>query len=175
MSISKAVLLFCALGSFVAFAGDYEAVVDDSVVGYWRFNDPSDYGRDSSGHGSRIVQWNNGATGDVVSGDWSRGGGCLELPRNGTKASNYTYGNAVATVTSGKGFSMSRTSPGWTVATWVRGSEALVNSLKNASYASAGDAAKFKNALKDGKWHPLVIVYRPNNTEDFYRVGGLRK
>ena len=169
MSISKAVLLFCALGSFVAFAGDYEAVVDDSVVGYWRFNDPSDYGRDSSGHGSGIMQWNNGASGGVVSGDWSRGGGCLELPRNGTK-SNYTYGNAVATVTSGKGFSMSRTSPGWTVATWVRGSESLVDSLKNASLASAGDAAKFKNALKDGKWHPLVIVYRPNNTEDFYRV-----
>ena len=171
MAIVKSALLGALLsvvGSFPAFAGDYDSIVDDSVVGYWRFNDPSDYGKDSSGHGSDIVQWNNGASGGV-SGDWSRGGGCLELPRNGTK-SNYTYGNAVVTVTSGKGFSMSRTSPGWTVATWVRGSEALVDSLKNASLASAGDAAKFKNALKDGKWHPLVIVYRPNNTEDFYRV-----
>lgn len=164
------VLLICVFGSAVAFAGDYDSVVDDSVVGYWRFNDPNDYGKDSSGHGSGIVQWNNGASGSAVSGDWSRGGGCLELPRNGTKSSNYTYGNAVAMVTSGKGFSLSRTSPGWTVATWVRGSESLVNSLNNATLASAGDAAKFKNALKDGKWHPLVIVYRPNNTEDFYRV-----
>ena len=169
MNTSKIVLLLCTLGSFFVFAGDYDSVVDDSVVGYWRFNDPSDYGKDSSGHGGGILQWNNGASGGVVSGDWSRGGGCLELPRNGTK-SNYTYGNAVATVTSGKGFSLSRTSPGWTVATWVRGSEALVDSLKNASYASFGDAAKFKAALQDGQWHPLVIVYRPNNTEDFYRV-----
>ena len=94
MNTSKIVLLLCALGSFFAFAGDYDSVVDDSVVGYWRFNNPNDYGKDSSGHGSRIVQWNNGASGGAVSGDWSRGGGCLELPRNGTKSSNYTYGNA---------------------------------------------------------------------------------
>lgn len=170
MNINKIGLAILALIPVFAFAGDYDSVVDDSVVGYWRFNDPNDYGKDSSGHGSGIVQWNNGASGGAVSGDWSRGGGCLELPRNGSSSKNYTYGNAVATVTSGKGFSMARTSPGWTVATWVRGSEALVDSLKNASLASAGDAAKFKNALKDGKWHPLVIVYRPNNTEDFYRV-----
>ena len=172
MNTSKTILFLCAFGFFVAFAGDYDSVVDDSVVGYWRFNDPNDYGKDSSGHGSRIVQWNNDASGGGVSGDWSRGGGCLELPRKGkgTTSSPYTYGTAVATVTSGKGFSLARTSPGWTVATWVRGSESLVDSLKNGSLASAGDAAKFKNALKDGKWHPLVIVYRPNNTEDFYRV-----
>ena len=173
MAIVKSALLgvlLSVVGSLSTFAGDYDSVVDDSVVGYWRFNDPNDYGKDSSGHGSGIVQWNNGASGGAVSGDWSRGGGCLELPRNGTKSSGYTYGNAVATVTSGKGFSLARTSPGWTVATWVRGSEELVDSLKNATLASAGDAAKFKNALKDGKWHPLVIVYRPNNTEDFYRV-----
>ena len=157
--------MLCALGSFSAFAGDYDSVVDDSIVGYWRFNDPNDYGKDSSGHGSAIVKWNNGASGGAVFGDWSRGGGCLELPRNGAKASNYTYGNAVAIVTSGKGFSLSRTSPGWTVATWIRGSGDLVGSLKNADLASAGDAAKFKNALKDGKWHPLVIVYRPGACE----------
>ena len=170
--ISLSVLVLMA-GATAAFAGDYDSVVDDSVVGYWRFNDPNDYGQDSSGHGSRIVQWNNGATGVVVSVDWSRGGGCLELPRNGkgTTSSPYTYGTAVATVTSGKGFSLSRTSPGWTVATWVRGSAELVSSLKNAYLAPDGtDAGNFKNALKDGKWHPLVIVYRPNNTEDFYRV-----
>ena len=55
MSTSKTVLLLSALGLFSAFAGDYETVVDDSVVGYWRFNDPNDYGKDSSGHGSHIA------------------------------------------------------------------------------------------------------------------------
>lgn len=174
MNVNKVELAVLVLVPVFAFAGDYDSVVDDSVVGYWRFNDPNDYGKDSSGHGSDIVQWNNNASGGVVSvsTDWSRGGGCLELPRKKKSAgSGYDYGSAVATVTSGKGFSLSRTSPGWTVATWVRGSAELVSSLKNAYLAPDGtDAGDFKNALKDGQWHPLVIVYRPNNTEDFYRV-----
>ena len=162
--------LLAAAPSLVFAESDYEAVVDDSVVGYWRFNDPNDYGKDASGHGSGITEMTDSAAGGPVaeSTDWARGGGCLELPRTGSK-SNYGYHSAVATVTSGKGFSMSRTSPGWTVATWVRGSQELVDSLKNAEWA-VGDAAKFKNALKDGKWHPLVIVYRANNSSDFYRV-----
>ena len=173
MKALKVALVVLAFGSLSAFAGDYDSVVDDSVIGYWRFNDPGDYGKDSSGHGGDIVKWNNGATGVVVSVDWSRGGGCLELPRkgNGTTSSPYTYGTAVATLTSGKTLDMSRISPGWTVATWVRGSAELVSSLKNSGLALDGtDAGAFKNALKDGKWHPLVIVYRSNNTEDFYRV-----
>ena len=36
MNTSKIVLLLCTLGSFFVFAGDYDSVVDDSVVGYWR-------------------------------------------------------------------------------------------------------------------------------------------
>ena len=166
----------CVLSAAPTFAeSDYEAVVDDSVVGYWRFNDPNDYGKDSSGHGSGIVQWIYNVSGGVVSvsTDWSRGGGCLELPRGGkgTAPSPYTYGTGVATLTSGKTLDMSRKSPGWTVVTWVRGSAELVSSLKNASLAPDGtDAGDFKNALKDGKWHPLVIVYRPNRKKDFYHV-----
>ena len=163
-------LTSCAAAVFSSLAGsDYEAVVDDSVIGYWRFNDPSDYGKDSSGHGSGIVQWNNDAGGGVVSAstDWSRGGGCLELPRkkNGSK---YDYGSAVATVTSGRSLDMSRTTGGWTVATWVRGSQELLNSL--GSSGSSGDLGKFKTALGDGKWHPLVIAFRPGENKDYYRV-----
>ena len=36
MNMSKTAMLLCVLGLFSAFAGDYETVVDDSVVGYWR-------------------------------------------------------------------------------------------------------------------------------------------
>ena len=174
MSIKKVKLAVLVLVPFPVFAGDYDSVVDDSVVGYWRFNDSNNYGKDSSGHGSAITTWNNSATGAVESTDWARGGGYLNLPRNGTKKANYTYGSAVATVTSGKGFSMARTSPGWTVATWVRGSSELINSFGIASLISSvgenTDTGHFMTALKDGKWHPLVIVYRPGNSEDFYRV-----
>ena len=167
--------LTCALASFVGFAGDYETIVDDSVVGYWRFNDPSDYGKDSSGHGSGIVQWNNGASGGAVSGDWSRGGGCLELPRTvkekGWFTTTYNYGTVAATVTTDRRFSMSRQEPGWTVATWVRGSEDFVKSVTGATLFDFNeDTEAFKNAISDGKWHPLVIVYRPNSASDFYHV-----
>ena len=172
MMKSKIVLTALALTPVFAFAeSDYEEVVDDSVVGYWRFNDPNDYGKDASGHGSNIAQWNNNASGGVVSvsTDWSRGGGCLELPRKKKSAgSGYDYGSAVATVTSGKGFSLSRTSPGWTVATWVRGSKDLVDSF-GSSIISNPDLDKFKAALSGG-WHPLVIVYRAEASRDYYHV-----
>ena len=177
MNTCKTVLFLCAFGLFSAFAGDYETVVDDSVVGYWRFNDPSDYGKDSSGHGSNIAQWNNNASGGVVSvsTDWSRGGGCLELPRTvkekGWFTTTYNYGTVAAMVTTDRRFSMSRQEPGWTVATWVRGSEDFVKSVTGASLFDLNeDTEAFKNAISDGKWHPLVIVYRPNSESDFYHV-----
>ena len=177
MKIGKWVLLFFVLEMLPAVAGDYEAVVDDTVIGYWRFNDPNDYGKDASGHGSGIVQFKDGAEGGAATegkGAWARGGGCLVLPRNGTgtTSSPYTYGTAVATVTSGNGFDLDREEPGWTIATWIRGSSDLVKSIPNASSASSGDAGVFRTALEDGNWHPMVIVYRPTRSEneDFYRV-----
>ena len=177
MQMSKAVLLLCALEACSVLAGDYEAVVDDSVVGYWRFNDPDDYGKDSSGHGSHITEWTQGAKGEVVTvatdASGSRGGGCLELPcSNPGKPTVDNCGSAEATVTSGKGFSMSRTSPGWTVATWVRGSAELVKSIEGmTSVGEDTEAGKFKAALEDGKWHPLVVVYRPDaEDKNYYHV-----
>ena len=175
MKVNKVWLAILAVIPVFAFAGDYDSVVDDSVVGYWRFNDPSDYGKDSSGHGSGIVQWNNSASGGTVSSDWSRGGGCLELPRTVKETSwfktTYNYGTVAATVTTDRRFSMSRQEPGWTVATWVRGSEDFVKSVTGATLFDFNeDTEAFKNAIGDGKWHPLVIVYRPNSASDFYHV-----
>lgn len=175
MKTVKVVLMMLALCAASAFAGsDYEAVVDDSVIGYWRFNDPNDYGKDASGHGSHITEWAEGATGEVVTAttdaSGSRGGGCLYLPRTGTKTSNYKYGSAVATVTSGKSLDMSRTEGGWTVATWVQGSQELVNALGSSIFENE-DTKKFRAALSGG-WHPLVVVFRPDRPEkeDYYRV-----
>ena len=165
-------VVLSAIVSVAKGAGDYEAVVDDSVIGYWRFNDPNDYGKDASGHGSHITEWAEGATGEVVTAatdaSGSRGGGCLYLPRTGTKTSNYKYGSAVATVTSGKSLDMSRTEGGWTVATWVQGSEDLVKAIGSSIFENE-DTKKFRAALSGG-WHPLVIVFRPVNTEDYYHV-----
>ena len=48
MGISKTAPLLCVLESFSVFAGDYETVVDDSVVGYWRFDNVQNYAEDSS-------------------------------------------------------------------------------------------------------------------------------
>lgn len=174
MKTVKVVLTVLALCSASAFAeSDYEAVVDDSVIGYWRFNDPNDYGKDSSGHGSHITEWTEGATGEVVTAatdaSGSRGGGCLYLPRTGTKSSNYKYGSAVATVTSGKSLDMSRTEGGWTVATWVQGSEDLATALGSSSVLENDDTKKFRAALSGG-WHPLVIVFRPGSSKDYYHV-----
>ena len=170
----KIVLTAWALVPILVFAeSDYEAVVDDSVIGYWRFNDPNDYGKDASGHGSHITEWAEGATGETVTvstdASGSRGGGCLYLPRNGTKSSNYKYGSAVATVTSGKSLDMSRTEGGWTVATWVQGSEDLATALGSSSALENDDTKKFRKALSGG-WHPLVIVFRPGSSKDYYHV-----
>ena len=86
MNNNNIILAILTIATLSAFAGDYDSVVDDSVVGYWLFNDPGDYGKDSSGHGSGIVSWSDGATGKS---DSSRGGGYLNLPKSGSK-----YGKA---------------------------------------------------------------------------------
>lgn len=167
-----AVLGVVAVAGVSAVAGDYDSVVDDSVVGYWRFNDPSNYGKDASGHGSDITSWNNDAAGKS---DSSRGGGYLELPRTVKDKSwfktTYNYGTVAATVTTDRRFSMSRQEPGWTVATWVRGSGDFVESVTGATlFEFNADTEAFKSAIGDGKWHSLVIVYRPNSESDFYHV-----
>lgn len=166
------VLGVVAVAGASAVAGDYDSVVDDSVVGYWRFNDPSNYGKDASGHGSDITSWNNDAAGKS---DSSRGGGYLELPRTVKDKSwfktTYNYGTVAATVTTDRRFSMSRQEPGWTVATWVRGSGDFVESVTGATlFEFNADTEAFKSAIGDGKWHSLVIVYRPNSESDFYHV-----
>lgn len=145
-------------------------VADDSIVGYWRFNDPNNYGKDSSGRGNDIPisGFEKGAQG-MSESNWARGGGCLNLPRS--SSTPYDYGKATAALTSGTGLDMSRTSPGWTIGAWVRGSSALANSIKNASYASGGDAGAFKDALADGKWHPMVVAFRPNDSQrNYYHI-----
>lgn len=145
-------------------------VADDSIVGYWRFNDPNNYGKDSSGRGNDIPisGFEKGAQG-MSESNWARGGGCLNLPRS--SSTPYAYGKATAALTSGTGLDMSRKSPGWTIGAWVRGSSALANSIKNASYASDGDAGAFKDALADGKWHPMVVAFRPNDSQrNYYHI-----
>lgn len=173
MKAVKTILAILAgIPILVCAESDYEAVVDDSVIGYWRFNDPADYNKDSSGHGGGITEMKNNAAGGPVaeSVDWARGGGCLELPCSNTGDPNpNNCGSAVATLTSGKTLDMSRTEGGWTVATWIRGSQSLVDAIGSSGF-SGDDMTKFKTALGDGKWHPLVVVYRPGNSSDFYHV-----
>ena len=164
MKTSKIIVMTLGMVSGFVFAeSDYEAVVDDSVIGYWRFNDPSDYQKDSSGHGNRITVWNN-TKGCAETSDWSRGGGCFSIPSAGDAAK--------ATVGDGRGFSLNRESPGWTIAAWIRGASGFAKTVKGLQYASLGgeDTAAFKEALEDQKWHPIVIVFRPNRDGEYYRV-----
>ena len=164
MNRGEMVLLLCALGSLFAFAGDYETVVDDSVVGYWRFNDPSDYGKDSSGHGSGIIGWSDGAAGKS---DSSRGGGYLNLPKSGSK-----YGKATATPKGDRIPDLNSATRGWTIATWIRGSEDLIDLgfIGWIAVQASEDAKAFYTALTDGKWHPIVVVFRPNLASACYRI-----
>ena len=161
--ISLSVLVLMA-GATAAFAGDYETVVDDSVVGYWRFNDPSDYGKDSSGHGSGIASWSDGATGKS---DLSRGGGYLNLPKSGSK-----YGKATATLKGDRIPDLNSATRGWTIATWIRGSEDLINLgfIGWIAVQASEDAKAFYTALTDGKWHPIVVVFRPSLANACYRI-----
>ena len=89
MGLSKTALLLCVLESFSVFAGDYETVVDDSVVGYWRFDNVQNYAEDSSSSQSDITGWSNGAAGKADAG---RGGGYLNLPKSGSN-----YGDSAGT------------------------------------------------------------------------------
>lgn len=162
--MKKLIVIGCAAVAWMRLSAD------DSVLGYWRFNDPDNYGKDSSGRGNDMPAsgFVYGAQGAPES-NWARGGGCLELPQS--SSTPYTYGKVTAALASGRGLDMNRTSPGWTIGAWVRGSSALANSIKNASYASGGDAGAFKNALADGKWHPMVVAFRPNDSErNYYHI-----
>lgn len=57
------VLGVVAVAGASAVAGDYDSVVDESVAGYWRFNNTANYGKDSSGTRSDITSWSNNAAG----------------------------------------------------------------------------------------------------------------
>ncbi|MBQ0033551.1 MAG: hypothetical protein KBT68_12255 [bacterium] len=159
--MKKLIVIGCAAVAWMRLSAD------DSVIGYWRFNDPDNYGKDSSGRGNDLPAFGfaYGAQGAPES-NWARGGGYLELPRS--SSTPYTYGKVTAALTSGRGLDMSRKSPGWTIGAWVRGSSALASSIKNAQYATSGDAKRFKDALADGKWHPMVVAFRPNDSEKNY-------
>ena len=158
------ILSILTIATLSAFAGDYDSVVDDSVVGYWRFNDPSDYGKDSSGHGSGITGWSDGATGKS---DSSQGGGYLNLPKIGSK-----YGKATATLKGERIPDLNSATRGWTIATWIRGTESIfnLNFIEKGIIALSKDASAFYSALTDGKWHPIVVVFRPALASACYRI-----
>ena len=164
MNINKAKLAILALVPVSVFAVDYDSVVDDSVVGNWRFNDTSNYGKDSSGTGSDITSWNNNASGKA---DSSRGGGYLNLPKSGSN-----YGNATATLKGSRIPDLSSATRGWTIATWIRGSEDIfdLGFFEQLALSFSTDAKAFYNALTDGKWHPIVVVFRPSLSESCYRI-----
>lgn len=155
----------CVLSAAPTFAeSDYEAVVDDSVVGYWRFNDPNDYGKDSSGHGSHITEFKTTATAGGVA-DSARGGGYLQLKKEGS-----SYGTATATANGPRTVDLSNSTRGWTIATWIRGTESIFNLNIFQKMLIVGDAADFYDAMTDGKWHPIVVVFRPSKSTECYRI-----
>lgn len=138
------------------------ALADDSVIGYWNFDDATNPGRDASGQGGDITDLGTAANAEILQ-DAVRGG-YLNLTKSGS-----TCGRVHATTA--KGINLKRsTNDGWTIGMWVKGSDALANALDPDGKATGGDASVFKDALKDGKWHPLVIVYRPSNGDSYYRI-----
>lgn len=138
------------------------ALADDSVIGYWNFDDATNPGRDASGQGGDITDLGTAANAEILQ-DAVRGG-YLNLTKSGS-----TCGRVHATTA--KGINLKRsTNDGWTIGMWVKGSDALANALDPNGKATGDDASAFKNALKDGKWHPLVIVYRPNENTGRYRI-----
>ena len=158
------VLGVVALAGVSAVAGDYDSVVDESVAGYWRFNDTANYGKDSSGTRSDITGWSNNAAGKS---DSSRGGGYLNLPKSGSN-----YGKATATLKGSRIPDLSSATRGWTIATWIRGSESIfdLNFLEQLALSFSTDAKAFYGALTDGKWHPIVVVFRPSLSDSCYRI-----
>ena len=164
MKANKVWLAILAVIPVFAFAGDYDSVVDDSVVGYWRFDNVQNYAEDSSSSKSDITGWSNGAAGKADAG---RGGGYLNLPK-----SESNYGKATATLKGSRIPDLNSVTKGWTIATWLRGSKDLVdlNWLEKIAVGLSADATTFYNALTDGKWHPIVVVFRPSLADSCYRI-----
>lgn len=164
MNMNKVILSALALASASVFAGDYESVSDDSVAGYWRFNNTQNYKEDSSSSKSDITGWSNGAAGKADAG---RGGGYLNLPKGESN-----YGKATATLKGSRIPDLNSATKGWTIATWLRGSKDLIdlNWLEKIAVGLSADATAFYNALTDGKWHPIVVVFRPSFANSCYRI-----
>ena len=164
---TKLILTLLAAAPSLVFAeSDYEAVVDDSVVGYWRFNDPNDYGKDASGHGSHITEFRTSTTAVGVA-DLARDGGYLQLKKDGS-----SYGTAIATANGPRTVDLSSSTKGWTIATWIRGTENIfnLNFLQKLAISANPDAEAFYSAMTDGKWHPIVVVFRPSKSTECYRI-----
>ena len=164
---TKFILTILAAAPALALAeSDYEAVIDDSVVGYWRFNDPNDYGKDASGHGSHITEFRTSTTAVGVA-DLARDGGYLQLKKDGS-----SYGTAIATANGPRTVDLSSSTKGWTIATWIRGTENIfnLNFIQKLAISANPDAEAFYSAMTDGKWHPIVVVFRPSKSTECYRI-----
>ena len=137
------------------------AIADNVVAGHWRFDDANNRAADSGGSGSDIVALNNGAEYKTES---SPRGGYLHLPNAGSSTATATLKGNVP--------DLSSSTKGWTIATWIRGSSGVIKKTTAISLAIAfnQDAKAFYNAMTDGKWHPIVVVFDPNRDKSCYRI-----
>lgn len=159
--MKKAMVLATSLG--IALLGLAEpAIKDGSVVGYWKFNEVSDPGKDSSGYLGQSIILPSGmeavpaATGDNGGFD---GSGYLNISTAGATASvELGGGNRIAKATSGGTFNKTTTYAPHTI---------VARFKADCSLTSAGDAGTKAviAAINDKtRWHFAAMRYQKGLT-----------
>ena len=141
----KALMLSIGLGfACIATAWASPAIVDRSLVGWWRFNEET-FKADSSGYGQTISGAFNGMSG-VASGSY-----------DGSGYMNVTTGGGSTTASLPDGVTLDTTTR-YTFAARFKGACSV-------SYSGSGGTKKVMEMLKgtDGKWHFTAMRYQKNS------------
>lgn len=178
---------FLVLSSVSTFGAVSLPMTDRTVSAFFRFDDPSAWGKDSGPLGSSLSSKSGSSSAGLKTGDGSLvNAGCLNLPyakREYKFLQGYAYSPSTASGTLGGSIpDMSNPSNGWTLALWVRmdpemmdqlatikGSSVkielstLVGAVELLGGESAEEIGPYKTLIESEVWNHVALTYNPAN------------
>ena len=168
------------------FGAEPLPMTDRSVSAFFRFDDPSVWGKDSGPLGSSLTSKSGSSSAGLKTGDGSLGdAGCLYLPyaSRDWSLSGYTYTpSTVSGTIAGSVPDLGNPSNGWTLALWVRLDKNMLEqrtTLKGASLkpklstlidavkllgGEYGDEIKpYEELIDSDVWNHVALTYNPAN------------
>ena len=178
---------FLVLSSVSAFGAVPLPMTDRTVSAFFRFDDPSVWGKDSGPLGSSLSSKSGSSSAGLKTGDGSLvDAGCLYLPyaSRDSSFSGYTYTpSTVSGTIAGSVPDLGNPSNGWTLALWVRLDQNMLEQRTTLKGVSAlkpklstlidavkllggeyGDEIKpYEDLIDSDVWNHVALTYNPAN------------